>query len=257
MQFLNSFKKNRIVLATIAVLIFILFAFTTILYLDNGNLINSFSGRGNSTTNPAGLVGYDNLKKEITSLISKDSAVSKNPNFQKVLAQINSLENTKLSKDKKFNILEDASEYLVFAYVETANHNLYTLEEILDKFMRTNFPEKGLPNIKPACFDPSCAQNSQPEKILAVIEEIKNSDIPDYLKENDTANLITFGYLNDDSSSSLKANNYLDMAEVIKKNELYTRAGINLKIYDQINEYVKNKYPKEYEKFQISKSQNQ
>lgn len=249
MRFFNKLKGNKLLLLLIALVILILITLGTILYLDKGfNVINLLSNIKPSNSQNS-LSSYNELKKEITSLIKKDKKIPTYPDYQKFIKEVNKLENSKLSKEEQFSISVSAAQYLAFAYTANANHNLYDLQQTLKDFIRENFPEKNYPSSKPACFDPVCANNPQPKEIVNVITEIKNSSIPDYLKENDINNLTMTGYVNNEDSM-LKTNNYLEIAEMINNSDLYKKAGINLKIYNEINAFVKNSYPKEYQDFQ-------
>lgn len=254
MRFLNKLKRNKLLLLLISLLILILIIIGTILYLDKEfNFINFFS-KINPSDNQTSFSNYNQLKTDITSLMRKDKRIATYPDFQKMIKAINKIEDKKLSKEEQYNSLLAAIEYLSFAYSTSANHNLYDLEKKLEDFIRENFPEKNYPNVKPACFDPICAQNAQSKEINNIINDIKNSNIPDYLKENDINNLTMTGYVNNEHAM-LKTNNYLEIAESIKNSDLYKNAGLNLKIYDQINDYVKKNYPKEYEDFQKNRIQ--
>jgi hypothetical protein len=215
----------------------ILITLGIIFYLDNSPRYNTFSQNK--------LAGYEEIRKQILILNREPSLISNN-NYAKFIESLNQLEDTKLSREEKVNKLQNARADLISAYFDTNNNSLYLLQNNLNKFIESNFQELG--NLEnPQCFDEKCAKNPQPKEILDVIDEIKNSSLPQDIKDEDIKYLLNYGYINQEHNYA-KAIDYLSMAENIRYSRDYTEAGINLTIYNKIVNYVKNAFPEEYEK---------
>lgn len=243
MSFLNLdvIKRRKAFLLFLVVVPIIIASVLTIFYLDNFNPIST-------KNNSINLKEYNSFLTKVKNISANEKSVANNSDFLKLNQTLNNLSQS-TSKEDLFNRLISASEYLFYAYVETRNHELYNLEVDLKRIIRINFPEKKYPDSPPACFDPTCASAPQPKEITDIINAIKSSSLPDYQKENDILNLNNFSYISDESST-LKANNFLILANDIKINEEYIKAGINLTIYNQIISFVKASYPKEYSEFE-------
>lgn len=191
------------------------------------------------------LRGYDSIKQKMATV---SNTTTKDPQYQKMLLKLNALESKNLSREEQYTLLEEAGGALNFAYASTNNHDLYILEKGLVDLIRSNFPEKNFPASEPSCFDPVCAENPQPKEILAVIEEIKKSNVPEGLKDDNIRDLTNFGYLNKKDNYS-KAGDYLFVAQDIKNNKDYTSAGLNIKLSDAIIDYVRTTFPEEYKQY--------
>lgn len=234
---LNNFVKNTSKLGVIFLLILVICTLAAIFYL------NDAYGPTKSD-----LKGFAGLKKEAIAL-QKDSKIGKDNNYIKLLHLISRLEIEKLSRDEQFDMLDNASLYVDFAYANTNVHELYNFRKDLDALIRENFPQKKWSSKDPQCMDSTCADTSQPKVILDIISEIKQSTVPTVLKEEIAQELITFGYINKKDSLA-KVYDYLFVAEDIRHNRDFTNAGLNIKISDEIINYVKNTFPLEYSKIQ-------
>ena len=96
------------------------------------------------------------------------------------------------------------------------------------------------------CYDSSCADSPQPQEILDIIDEINSSSLPDEAKKLDSEILIVYTFATKDHNQTIaKVNNYYFLAQSIKRSSEYEKAGINIKISDEIMNYLNKNYPKE------------
>ncbi len=245
MHFFGLVKNNKIFLI-IAILSLIILAITiSIVNLGNNKL---------AINRQTGFTGYYDLKTKINKIANDNPTVGQNRNYQKMVTSIALIEETKASKEDKHKALYEAFNYIIVAYAETNDHNLYLLQKDLASFINLNFPKDNTDNLKPSCFDPICA-NPPSTEITNVINKIQSSNLPSYIKKSDIKMLKNFSYLTNDNSGS-KTGDFLIVASMIKNNSEYIKLGINIKISDEIINYVKNAYPKEYDNFTQNKSQN-
>lgn len=195
------------------------------------------------TTN---LIGYQNLKQEIEAA-GKIDKISNNRNFNTLLKKIADLETKNLTKDEQLSQIKFAWTDLYSAYLDTNDPELYKLSLEFKKFAETNFTDKNF-KIIIQCLDPTCAEQPIPNEILAIIDEIDNSNISAEIKNDYSHQLKIFSYVND-KDSTVKVVDYLSLAVSMAKDEEFTKAGINLKIYNEIRNYVKKAFPELYDKY--------
>ena len=159
-----------------------------------------------------------------------------------------SLEDPKLSKKQKYDNLTSAENNLFDTYLMTKNNKVYTFNTKLNDFSKTNFPEyykEGDFGLL-VCYDSSCADSPQPQEILDIIDEINSSSLPDEAKKLDSEILIVYTFATKDHNQTIaKVNNYYFLAQSIKRSSEYEKAGINIKISDEIMNYLNKNYPKE------------
>lgn len=161
---------------------------------------------------------------------------------------ISEIKNGDLAPSEEYKLLESLWELTIATYQTTGNPALYETQIVLNQYIIDNHPDENLINYKPLCFDEYCAENSQPQEIKIVIEQIQNSDLPEHIKENDIHNLQSFMYLNQ-NWEDLKADNYMAVADWIRIDPEYIKLGINDAIADGIYEYVENDFPNEYKEY--------
>ncbi|OGH11302.1 MAG: hypothetical protein A3B38_00555 [Candidatus Levybacteria bacterium RIFCSPLOWO2_01_FULL_36_13] len=232
-------QRNRIIII-ISLLVFVVLILTAIYFLD------SFSDNSSNSTS---LKNFDTIKNQAKSLAS-DSQINSNASYQKILSQLARAENKNLSNKEKAKILDVTGSYILDAYYYTNNHKLYLYAQAFNNFLIENIGEKARLNIP--CYDPECAENPQPKEILNVIEEIKQSQLPQGLKDSVILDLTNFGYLRNGyglPTYNIKIGSYASLANTIRKDPEFIKAGINEKIYNDIVNYLRVEYPDEYAEF--------
>ncbi|KKR76059.1 MAG: hypothetical protein UU21_C0019G0002 [Candidatus Levybacteria bacterium GW2011_GWA2_40_8] len=227
-------KNKPLIIVSLALTILIIISIGLILSLDN------------NAKNSSDLKNLDKIKNDIQTVSSSGNALQ-NPVYQKFLAKFNEINNSKLNKEQKYEVLNTSLTYLVSYYSLTNDPQIFDLEEKINSFIILNFPEKKT-TLEPSCFDPSCADSPQSPEMLAIIEVIKNSNVPSPMKDDNIKDLTNFGYLQTSRNNS-KVQNYLIMASMIEKNQDYQAAGINIKVANDIRSYVKKAYPALYDKY--------
>lgn len=229
--------QKRSVIIVLSLLVFIILSVILIFFLDK------------SSNNTPNLKLYESIKIEVQEL-SADPEINHNGNYQKMVSQLAKLENQSLSPAERTKIAESTILYLHDAYYSTHNHKLYSFAQNYKVFLAENFGN----SVKyvPPCYDPQCADAPQPKEILSVIEKIKQSNIPEGLKDSVILDLTNFGYLKKGYGLpryNIKIGSYISLAEALKKNPDFINAGINEEIYNDITNYVKVAFPDEYELF--------
>jgi len=223
--------NKRIVILSVSLAVVLLFITATIYVL-------------NMKTTGSPLMGYESLKNKIQAA-KKINSVSNHSSFNTMLELIASLDNENLTKEQQLSRVRLAWGYLFDTYSETNNHELYNLSKEYKKFGEANFNDF---KINVQCLDPDCAETPTSQEILGIIEEINTSTVAANFKTSYVQDLKTFSYINN-SQAEVKVKNYLTLADSIKVNEEFIKAGNNLIIYDQIRQYVQKNYPELYKKW--------
>lgn len=242
MQLSNFFNRNRIRLLILALILLVIPIVTvSIFYLDrseNKSSVNLSQEAQDTAT----------LKQKIGSILGEDVSSTKTEG-SRIIQKFETLENPKSSQEDKYKALALIASFTQSLYSDTHNPKLYSfINNDLVNYAKKYFSEF----YKEAyfvysCQDPSCAQNSQPKEILAVIEEIKTSDFPPQVKQTLSEDLLNAGYRSKAETPG-KVSQYMLLAQMIKNNKNFSPTGQNLKIAQEIENYVKNTFPKEYEK---------
>lgn len=196
-----------------------------------------------SSNTSSTLSGYNNLKVK-TEEISKAGNNANNRNLNSFIKKLDSLDNSNLTKEEQQNLLKSAWVDLYTAYLESNEPKLYDLTVEFKKFIDSNYTENEF-KIKLQCLDSACAEDVVPADIQTIINEIEKSSVPEAIKTDYTQQLKTFTYISDEQAH-VKVVDYLSLAESIKINTEFEKAGLNLKIYNDIRDYVKNAYPDLY-----------
>lgn len=231
---------NKLIALVISLFIFIILIIGVILLLD-------FADKGGFKNTKKANLPANELQAELNRL-SKIPQVSQTGTYNKLRFTLTELNRKNTSAEKKYEHLKDLWENVVGTYQTTSDPELYKLQLVLIEYIKANYPDEDLQNYKPLCYDPNCAENPQPKEIASVINKIKNSTLPDYVKSTDVQNLISFGYVND-NWRSLKVDSYLIFADLVKYDPEYTRANLNTSVSNEIHSYVKKEFPKEYEEY--------
>lgn len=189
------------------------------------------------------LKDYDIIKQQLA-ILDTDSTISENARYQKLKKYLISLESPTLSKKQKYDNLALAKSNLFDAYISTKNNKLYVFSNKLTDFTKTNFSEyyNVKKDIRLVCFNLDCADSPQPKEILYVVQEINSSNLPSEAKSIDTEILIIYSFTKKDEAIA-RVKNYYYLANMIKRSSNYEKAELNIKIYNEIIDYLKNNYP--------------
>jgi hypothetical protein len=249
MRFITVIKQYRLLFLVSFLAILILLLMGGIVYLNSYNHSSSSSTSSPSATNPVlsnfGLTGYAQLKSDVEKLFSTDQTVAQNPDYTKFVTKLITVEDKTVSAQNKYKTLIMADQYLDIAYSQTNDHALYALQNEVNSFGKTNFPTfyKQYDFSGTGCLDKTCAKNSQPAEVLAIVTEINTSSIPAVVKTSFVRNLLNPGYMNDNRA---KTEDYLIVASVLNSSGTLKGVGLNTKLSQELLNYIKSAYPTEY-----------
>jgi hypothetical protein len=192
------------------------------------------------------LVGFESLKNKLVET-GKQNDIASNAGYKRAMEELTELESKKMSKEEQLRQIEVIHSYLYQAYDQTNNHELYGIFDELNKFSEANFGEN---SFKAAiqCLDPVCAENPTPKEINSIIDKIKNSNIPSELKDEYVKTLTSLSYLNE-KDAEVKVVSYLSIADSIKLEDEFVKAGNNLELYNELRDYLQSTYPSLYSKY--------
>ena len=236
-MFLEYIKKNFLILSIIFLFVFIA---GSVIYI---NFLGSKSASQSKISNAE----FNNLKTQAIAL-SNDKQIASDTNYSKLIRNLNEFDNKSLTKDEQLSLLKKIIDNAFNSYARTNDHRLYEFQKTLANYINKYFPEIGRIE-DPQCMDPSCAQNSTPKEILAIIEEIKASTVPQELKNEINHELITFSYIHNDDAYT-KAYDFIFVAEDIKTNKEFVDSGNSERWSGEIINYVKKTFPNEYNQIQ-------
>ena len=245
MQF-SSFVKNKLKIVLIICLILVIVLISgIIIYLGHNQ--NSVSPKNVAVD--FGLKNYAQLKTDINKAFT-DSTISQSPSAEKFYSQLTQVEDTTLSTTDKYKALTMGYLYLRQAYRETNDHALYALPQEYANFVKTNFPkEYKQQNFgKIPCQDKICEDEPQPAEILKVIDEINTSSIPDVVKTTFVRDLLNAGYVTKNDPRFRAFAYYMD-ANALSGSGALTDAGLNMKLSQEVLDYIQKTYPKQYQTF--------
>ncbi len=227
---------------TKVVLVFILLIIITsligiIFLVDQNGKVNT-----PSSTN---LKSYDSFKNNFNNLnLNKGNSLSETINQFKVL------ENPTNSPDIRYGALVQISDSLIKTYIATQNPKIYSfIANDLNIFAKVNFSKNyKQTDFASPCMDPQCEIEPAPKEILSIINEIRSinsSFVSAGNKEGQILNLKSSIY-NNSKNRYQKAILYMNAANQIRADEEFQKANLNNKIADEIINFVKNRYPEEY-----------
>lgn len=244
MGFVLNLPLKRVVLL-VGLTLLILVSITGI-FLLNKSHNNTNIPKSGLTNN---LKGYENFKQKFNDLnLPTDSRY-----YPRLAAQIDIIENNNSTAKARYDAFVNINQYLGLTYADNRNNNIYTfIQSDLTTFVKNNFSDYYNKNdFGAVCLDPSCSDTKDPQAILDIISEINSlTDIPEYAKNGAIFNLKNNMYYPSDNLR-IKVNFYLNTANLIRQSEEFTKAGVNNKIADEIENFIKNTYPKEYEQIKI------
>ena len=241
MRFIAVFKQYKLLFFISFLAILILALMATIIYLNSrGNFINT---SGKTVIN---YVGYDTLQQQINSA-ALDPSINQSPHFAKFNNYLQSAQNGTISEKNRYASLTNAAQELMVLYVYSSDPKARSLLTALGVFAKANFPKYYKANIFTYyCQDPSCSDDYPSPEFLGILTEIKNSDFPAPVK-NDTAQYLLSVSYTQKQDVSFKVRMYLLTAATIRGYSQFTQTGANVKIADDLTNYVKEQYPKEFQ----------
>jgi cell division protein FtsL len=230
-------KPKVLIICLVAVIIVVL---GSIFYL-NANALNN-----NSTASLGnGLKNYAAFKQKVNSLTSANKAF-----YLRLMEQFAVLEAKNTTAKNKYNALVKAADIVNKDYYggtfNPAFYKLVTVDFIA--FAKNNFSAFYNPHdFQITCQDPSCADSPMPKTISDIINEIKAlNGVPEDEKSGAVGNLVNDSYVSGDNAA--KVQSYFITAGIIRDDEAFIKAGVNTKIADEIEAFVKDTYPKDYYK---------
>ncbi|MCL4353340.1 hypothetical protein M1615_02590 [Patescibacteria group bacterium] len=248
MRAFEVLKKNKKPVIIIIVVAVIIIALTLIYYLNYSSKSNSPTLSTSNSTPGSDLKGYPELMQNVNSLRS-DNTLAQAPLFSRIINSLQIVGNSKSTEQERYNALVNADGLLENLYNTTNNHKLYSIPGDFSDFAKINFPKlyKDSDFFPVYCIDPSCAQSPQPQAILNIVNEIKNSNVPEVVKTTFVQDILNPGYLQN-SFLNTKIFAYTIVANNLKNSGALTKAGLNEKLYNELTDYVKTTYPEEYNK---------
>jgi hypothetical protein len=228
-------NKKILLLLTLLILVFILVG--SVFLIDNA--LN-----GSTSTVGGNLKGYAQLKQKFDAL----AATNQNA-YRTAMEQFNVLEDKKASAKTQYTALAKTAFYLSDDYAKLFNPKIYSLvNKDFAAFAKNNFGSYFKQNdFSIPCQDPTCAESPQPKDIINIINEIKaEPNIPDGDKNAMIGNLTNAGFIT--GSDYNKAWNYFMAGQIIRSEDMFTKAGVNDKYANEVQDYIKNKFPDAYKK---------
>lgn len=230
------FTKNKKLIIPSLVFVVIVLLVSSVL-LVNKYSINSTSIVGSD------LKGYTTFKEKLNSL-----HLTNDPLYAKAIAKFNIVEDKNSLAQDRYNALAQAVFFLMNSYSKNNDPKIYNfIKNDFNTFAKDNFKNYyKQTDFTVVCQDPSCADSSAPKEIVNIINEINSLEtISEAHKKMMILNLQYAVYFPSDNARS-KAYSYLGVAHAIRTDQQFTTAGINNKIADEIDNFVKNTYPKYY-----------
>lgn len=240
MQIMAFVKKNKLILIPVVLILLICGLLATIYYLGSPNN----SGQNSQSTIGSDLKDYAVFKQKVNSFASPILP------YTRAATEIKLLEDKSASKKNRYDALAQAFLFFTQLYSQTHNQKLYVfLNKDFNSFAKENFAEYyKASSFRYSCQDPACQDTPQPKEIAQIIEEMKSANgVPEKIKTVLYTNLINDSYIS--KNDPLRVGSYIMSAEIIRKDDSFTKAGLNNKFADEIEAYFKTAYPKEYTKF--------
>lgn len=187
--------------------------------------------------------GISKFDAKLTAL-NTDKNIASDTNYSKATGLVKNLENnSKLSKKEKYDVLKSISDSLNFLYSNTNNPKVKDVYIELGKIAKSNMSDLySDTDFAVVCQDPTCQDTPEAPEITKVVDEIKNSNVEDYAKQAQLKNLENAKYLSG-KNIELKVFNYYIISTRIVVSGAFTKAGVNVKIANEIWDYLTKKYP--------------
>lgn len=235
------FKKNKLLLLFLSLIVVIAVAAGTIYY------INLKTGVTNNLFASGKLKGYEELKQKANALTA-DKQINETPDLGKFIAKLTLLEDKSMSDEKKYETLRDAFERLTSLYSLTNNPKVNEIVMEIGPFAKENFPKYYKDyHFQYYCQDTTCAENPPPNEILDFIEEINASDMPGAVKHSAATNLLNTTFLPEKEKDQI-INSFLITYTMLRDGIDFSKTGANKKIANDIFEYIQKRYPEDMKK---------
>ncbi len=240
MQFVNIIKKNKIALSVFILIVVIIILGISIYWANNSN----------KTVSVSSLKGYSALKQKISNLAKNEPELEQDALYQKTASYTQQIASS--SKKDSYDNTARGYDSLTSLYSITSNPKLVPIIKAYSLFAKENFPsEYKSSQFVYLCQDPTCAETPQPPEILKIIDEIKQSDFPKQVQKDTAQNLLTTGYL-PKANEEQKFNEYLFMVQALRNYGEFSKSGENIKISDELYNFVKKAFPKNFESIKNS-----
>jgi hypothetical protein len=189
--------------------------------------------------------GYDAFQQQVNA-IATDPNLNKSSYFSKFMSQLDILENKNADEENKYASLAQANSELQLLYSFTGNPKVRNLLDALNTFAKNNFPTQYQQNqFSYYCQDLGCTDDPPPPELLKIVDEIRNSDFPTSVKSVNSQHLLSISYFQKKDVAT-KVYRYLGFAYAVRGYAYLTKTGANTKIADDLYNYVKSYYPKEF-----------
>lgn len=224
-------------------LVFLIVVLLGAIYYFNSSISNK-NNPSKTVTLDTGLTGYDPVKAKISALLSsKDMS----PVIaERIVKQVSFLENKNSKESERYQALISVNLLFNGLYSDTNDSQFREISKDLGTLAKDNFPKSyDSKEFETACQDSSCAQSPQPKEILKIIDDIKNSDMSDDIKQGSVQNLLNPGFLPDNLRLA-KVQNYSIELDNLQGNPEFSPSGQTVKIANELYAYLKKTYPTEF-----------
>lgn len=250
MQLLNKlylfFAKNPIKAGVFFIVFLIVVLSASILYIENYNS-NTPSYKESVGSN---LINYDPIRQKIGELVADKNNELNPTDRDRIIKRLSILEDKKMNSEDKYKAIQEIVLFLSSTYSDSNNSKYKKLALEIGEFVKVNFPNSYNKNSYSfACQDESCAEEPQPKEILDIVNDINNSDLPDYIKKSLAKDMLNTGYLPNDKRNEKAKFYFLDALDSLRYNDL-SNSGAGEKIHDKLIAYLTKEYPKELEKLE-------
>lgn len=237
----SSFKDRKIIIIIILIILLVLLSVT--IFLINSKQKNPLTTNSNMTLENE-LINHEKKLDQIL------TAKEKSDKEYIVLKQLLELTRTEKEVKEKYKNYKAASDKVQLLYSLYNNSALYSyINEDMNNFAKKNYQDYYEESaFDYPCQDSKCADSQQPAEILTIIEDLKASDLPEVYKNNYIQNLKNTGYESNKNPHS-KAWQYFMTAKSLENSSDLSPSGVNLLIANKISEFIKSKYPSDYESF--------
>lgn len=241
MHFIAVLKQYKLYVSIFFLAILLLGILTAIAYFkSSANLGNS-----PAINNTGNYVGYDVLQQQITAA-AMDTNINNSPYFPLFNTSLKTLRDPAMNGQTRYASLVQAHQQLINLYTFTGNPKIRTLLDALNTFTKNNFAkEYNQSAFSYPCQDPTCSDDPPNQQFLNIVNEVKTSDFPTTVKNNLAQYLLANSYLAKKDSLA-KTRTFLVIAQTIQSYSSLTKTGINTKIADDLYNYTKGHYLKDF-----------
>lgn len=243
MRLLDFIKRNKLFSTFIVVVLILLGEIGYTYYITSKS----------NQKEPNGLNGYNELYKKVVDI--QNTQLSKNSEYFRAIKYLAKTK-SESSKNQEYSDLSISFSFIESVYARTNIHEFYSLAKDYDTFAKANFSNLYKTNdFFIPCMDTACADSPQPQEIISIINEINGSTVPDLIKKSFVQNLTNITYISK-TQAHLKTDGYLIVAAAIENSGSFKRLGLNTKLANEIIDFLKKEYPKEYQKITSKQSNN-